>query len=241
MRPSLWLVPGDIRLSEFESICPTGWTEALAGYARGYRVSGALYRLFRAVASLHNADYVLVDLGPNVSALNRTALVASDGFVVPLAPDLFSIRALPSVGKSIASWVRDWGVAVASKPSSVDFDLPDGHPRPLGYVTQQYTTYSGEPAAAYRDWAAEIPAAYQAGVMAPLAEVRLRTGNSEELQLAKIKNLSSLVPTAQRAHKAIFELSGSEARGSHHTKAQGTRSLFTQLAQQMTRLLNAES
>lgn len=30
LRNNLWLIPGDIRLADFEGICPTGWTEALA-------------------------------------------------------------------------------------------------------------------------------------------------------------------------------------------------------------------
>lgn len=35
------------------------------------------------------ADVILVDLGPNLGAINRAALVAADYLIVPLAPDLF--------------------------------------------------------------------------------------------------------------------------------------------------------
>ncbi|GAB4215856.1 MAG: hypothetical protein OHK0022_56250 [Roseiflexaceae bacterium] len=123
LRPNLWLVPGDIRLADFEAICPTGWTEALAGEARGFRVTTALYRLFHTIAEQKNADFVLVDLGPNVNALNRSALIASDGFIIPLAADLFSVRALPSVGNSIGNWIRQWRTAITNKPKTVDFNI----------------------------------------------------------------------------------------------------------------------
>lgn len=62
LRNNLWLIPGDIRLADFEGICPTGWTEALAGEARGFRVSTALYRLFQETATNKSADFVLIDL-----------------------------------------------------------------------------------------------------------------------------------------------------------------------------------
>src|SRR6266702_2926513 len=35
------LLPGYIRLTYFEGICPNGWTDTLAGRARGFRVTSA--------------------------------------------------------------------------------------------------------------------------------------------------------------------------------------------------------
>ena len=67
IRDAIWLLPGDIRLSHFEAICPQGWTEALAGAARGYRVTSALHRLINQLGSTVEADLVFVDLGPNVN------------------------------------------------------------------------------------------------------------------------------------------------------------------------------
>lgn len=72
IRPgTVWLAPGDIRLSDFESILPSAWTEALAGNERGFRVTSAPYRMMRELGEAVNADFVFVDLGPNVGALNR--------------------------------------------------------------------------------------------------------------------------------------------------------------------------
>ena len=96
LRENVCIVPGDIRLSKFEAILPQSWTEALAGNERGFRATTALHRLCQSMDELCSAEYVFVDVGPNVGALNRSVLIACDGFVVPLAPDLFSILALPS-------------------------------------------------------------------------------------------------------------------------------------------------
>ncbi len=237
LRSNLWLVPGDIRLADFEGICPTGWTEALAGEARGFRVTTALYRLFQETAVHKNADFVLVDLGPNVNALNRNALIASDGFIIPLAADLFSVRALPSVGNSIANWVRQWRTALSNKPTTVAFAMPgcESTPIPLGYVSQQFSVFSSSPTEAFRQWQDKIPLAYQEGVIRPLRAANLPVDEQGTDPLIALRHLSSLIPKAQQAHKAIFELSGSEARGAHFSRSKETRSTFLELAEIITK------
>ena len=229
IRNGVWVVPGDLRLSNFEAILPVGWTESLAGEARGFRVTSALYRLFEGIGEHTGADYALIDLGPTVGALNRSALIAADGFVVPLAPDLFSVMALPSVGNSMRDWKRQWRTAMTNRPEAADFHLPKGDPRPLGYVSQQFSVYGNRPAAAYREWLTRIADAYRDGVLVPM-EATSRQGDD---QLGALKNFGAIVPTAQHAHKAIFELGGNEARGAQFTRAQDSRELFTDIATRM--------
>jgi chromosome partitioning protein len=230
IRDRVWVVPGDIRLSNFEAILPVGWTEALAGEARGFRVTSALHRLFAATADATDADYALIDLGPNVGALNRSALIAAHGVVIPLAPDLFSVMALPSVGNSMRDWQRQWRTAITNQPDGLDFALPSGDARPLGYVSQQFSVYGSRPAAAYRDWLGRIAEAYREGVLSPLG----LTSRDGADQLGALRNFGTLVPTAQHAHKAIFELSGNEARGAQYTRAQESRDLFQEIATRVT-------
>ena len=157
----------------------------------------------------------------------RQALIASDGFVVPLSPDLFSLMALPSVGNSLREWNRQWKMAIGNRPETVDFDLPPGEPRPLGYVSQQFSVYGNRPAAAFRGWLSRIADAYEEGVLEPLGY----RADGEEQIMGSLKNYASLVPLAQRSNKALFELSGTEARGAQFTRAQGTLDQFTEIAQ----------
>jgi cellulose biosynthesis protein BcsQ len=239
VRGSVSLLAGDIRLSHFEAICPQGWTEALAGEVRGYRVSTAIYRLIRQAGGQVDADVAFIDLGPNVGALNRTALLASDGFVIPMAPDLFSVTALPSVGTSTAKWIRDWQVARATLSVPVDFDLPEGRPVPLGYLSQQFSVYRKEPSAAFRRWLKKIPEAYREGVLVPLESAGVSPpGDSPDL--GALPNFYSLIPIAQDAKKAVFELGGSEARGAQFTRAQDTRTTFEGIGAEILRRLNKD-
>lgn len=237
VRSGAYLLPGDIRLSAFEEILPQAWTEGLAGLRRGFQVSSAMYRLIGRLGEQVGADYAFVDLGPNVGALNRAIMIASDGFVVPLSPDLFSLTALPSVGASATRWILDWQAALQSakraKVDLGDLDLPDGAPSPLGYVSQQFVTYRKAPAAAFLKWSKRIPKAYENGIVNPMAEdADIKVPQAPHL-LGEVKNLSSLIPMAQQANRAIFELTGTQARGAQYTRAQDTFDLFAALAQRI--------
>ena len=236
VRPNAYLLPGDIRLSAFEEILPQAWNESLAGQYRGFQISSAMYRLIQKLGAKIDAEYAFVDLGPNVGALNRSIMIASDGFVVPLSPDLFSLTALPSVGSSTARWILDWQAAKASATRAklvFDIDLPEGAPSPLGYVSQQFVTYRKAPAAAFRKWSDRIPAGYEDGIVGPLREADMTIPSGGRL-LGEVKNLSSLIPMAQQANRAIFELTGSQARGAQYTRAQDTFDLFAHLADEIT-------
>ncbi|MGX5770595.1 ParA family protein [Microbacterium trichothecenolyticum] len=234
IRENAWILPGHILLSEFEEILPAAWVDSLAGRYQGFQRTTALYRLINDLAARVSADYVLIDLGPSVGALNRVVLLGSDGFVVPLAPDLFSLTALPSVGNSVVTWIQEWRVAEASAArQGVGQQLPGGlfkgEPSPLGYISQQFASYRSAPAAAFQRWLDDIPAAYNAEIVDRLraAGVQVPTGPG---QIGTVRNLSSLVPMAQEANAAIFELSGSEARGSQYTRARDTLKDFARLA-----------
>jgi chromosome partitioning protein len=49
IRDNVFLIPGDIKLIEFEGLLSSSWTESLAGMERGFRITSAIYRLLRAV------------------------------------------------------------------------------------------------------------------------------------------------------------------------------------------------
>ena len=101
---SLWLLPGDLVLSKFEDELSQQWIQCLAGNERAFRVISAFWRLVQNAAATVAADVALVDLGPNLGAINRAALIAADHVVVPLAPDLFSLQGLQNLGPALRGW-----------------------------------------------------------------------------------------------------------------------------------------
>jgi hypothetical protein len=79
-----------------------------------------------------------------------------------------------------------------------------------------------------------IPEAYQTGVLVPLRSVGIEAP-SGSAEIGSLPNFYSLIPIAQAANKAVFELSGSEARGAQYTRAQDTRETFVRIAEDIVR------
>ena len=69
----------------------------------------ALAQVANRTAAKIRADICLYDVGPNVCALNRCVLLDCDYFITPVAADLFSLRALSTVGRSVGYRVRPSG------------------------------------------------------------------------------------------------------------------------------------
>lgn len=242
IRERAYILPGDIRLSGFEEILPQAWTECLAGAFRGFQITTAVYRLVQSLGADISADYAFIDLGPNVGALNRAIMIGADGFVVPLAPDLFSLTALPSVGKSVSAWTLDWDAALQSaarRGTVVDKVVPHGKPSPLGYVNQQFASYRGVPTAAFQRWSKRIPVAYEQELVSPLRNVGVPIPDGRAL-LGEVRNLSSLIPMAQHSNQAVFELAGTQARGAQFTRAKDTYALFAKIANGITERLSVD-
>lgn len=219
VRPDkVWLMPGDISLSQFEEILPSSWTEALAGQERGFRVTSAPYRMWTEMAESLDVDYVFVDLGPNVGPMNRAVLMGADYLVVPMASDLFSLRALPSVGQSLDTWIDQWNTAKAHPiASSLPFAIQPGRPKFLGYVSQQFNIYRGDPTQAFTNWISQTPALMERGLLSALRKHGDGAGGtladpaeSSGPELGTLKNYHSLVPHAQSLRQAIFEMQADE-------------------------------
>jgi cellulose biosynthesis protein BcsQ len=111
-------VPGDVLLSGTEQELSLAWAASLGGgnsANRAFAVTTAFSTLARRAAAQTDARIVLVGVGPNLGAINRAVMIASDHVVIPLAPDLYSLRGLRNLGPTLADWRRDRAGHVARK------------------------------------------------------------------------------------------------------------------------------
>ena len=66
---NLFLLPGDIRLSDFESELNQLWTDCLQRKVKGFRGTSALSAVVNDVATDRDIDFVFFDSGPNIGPL----------------------------------------------------------------------------------------------------------------------------------------------------------------------------
>jgi chromosome partitioning protein len=228
---TLHLLVGDLRLSGFEDLLATGWNEARGGQASGFVVSAAFWRILTRAGAACGADVVLLDLGPNLGAINRSALLAADHLIVPLAADLFSLQGMKNLGPTVHRWQKEWKRICELGPALND--SPAGAIRPLGYVVQQHSVRLDRAVKSYDKWMARIPGEFRRSVLGeePEASVAVR---DDPWCLALLKHYHSLMPMAQEARKPMFHLKVADgAIGAHFQAAQSAGQDFKRLAQRI--------
>lgn len=237
----LSLLAGDLALSGFEDDLSQNWSKCLDRDARAFRVTSAFWRLLERAAEKENASLVLIDLGPNLGALNRAALIAADHIVFPLAPDLFSLLGLTNLGPTLDRWRRDWKERLEKNPEP-SISLPAGSMEPAGYVLLQHSIRYDRPTRAYEKWMNRIPPTY--------TEVILQEGHTGDViaiekdpnALALLKHYRTLMPLAQDARKPIFQLTAADgASGAHYAAARRAGQDFEDLARRLANKISLPS
>jgi chromosome partitioning protein len=228
----LSLLMGDLQLSGFEDELSSQWAACLDGKAPAFRVISAFWRVLTQAATQDSADVVLVDLGPNLGAINRAALIASDYVVVPLSPDLFSLQGLKNLGPTLRRWREEWQERMPKHPAS-DLALPLGQMQPVGYVILQHGVRFDRPVKAFQRWIERIPPIYNTEVVQqPNATLALPARDPNRLAL--LKHYQNLMPMAQESHKPIFHLKPADgAIGAHVDAIKQVYWDFKDLAQEI--------
>jgi cellulose biosynthesis protein BcsQ len=217
----LQLLAGDLDLSGFEDALSESWPKCMDRDARAFRVVTAFWRILQRAANGW-AGLILVDLGPNLGAINRAALISADYVVIPLGPDLFSLQGLHNLGPTLRRWRGEWSERKLKNPVP-DLPLPEGSIKPAGYVVLQHAVRLDRPVKAYEKWIARIPDVYRKAVLDESADASVSVENDPHC-LAQLKHYRSLMPMAQEARKPVFRLTPADgAIGAH---AEGVREAY---------------
>ncbi|QDQ28940.1 AAA family ATPase [Chitinimonas arctica] len=189
----LFLVPGDLALAGFEDQLSSAWSEAMgsSNLYRPFRLLTAFWQVAQMAADAHQADLILADVGPNLGAINRSALIGSDHVAIPLAADLFSLQGLRNLGPTLTRWRTDWDKRIKNWEQP-EFDLPAGAMTPAGYILMQHMERLSRPAKAYKKWVDRIPITYRDNVMNRPSTTQIDGHDAN--RLASIRHFRSLIP-----------------------------------------------
>ncbi len=219
---NLHLLAGNLGLSGIEDELSLQWNGCLnsniSTQTRSFKVVTAFFRIAKMAGEEQNADIVLFDVGPNLGALNRCALISTDCVVIPMGADLFSLQGLINLGPALKNWRRDWSVRVLSAPDAIKRDLPKGDMHPIGYVVMQHGIKEGRPVKSYLKWANRIPDEYRKSISnEPLKD--FDNVEDDKYCLALLKHYHSLMPMAMEARKPIFLLKPADGAIGAHVQA----------------------
>lgn len=231
---TLGLLVGDLALAASEDEFNSQWPACLDRKPRAFRVLSAFWRVIERAADARKAQLVLIDVGPNLGAINRAALITAEQVVIPLAPDLYSLQGLKNLGPTLRRWRQEWDERRQRSPVE-GLSIPPGTMTPAGYVVMQHAVRRDRPVKAYDRWMARIPAVYREAVLAAKARPSQPVTVADDPNcLAALKHYRSLMPLAQEAGKPMFMLKPADgAIGGHAQAVQDCRRDFRLLAEKI--------
>lgn len=216
---TLSLIAGDLALAISEDELNSQWSACLDRKARAFRVLSAFWRAIEMAVEETEASLVLIDVGPNLGAINRAAMICARHVAIPLAPDLFSIQGLKNLGPTLQRWRKEWGDRKARNPLA-ELSIPPGTMQPVGYIVLQHAVRLDRPVKAYGRWMQRIPHVYRNVVLENhKAADSEATVEDDPHRLAMLKRYQSLMPLAQEARKPMFKLTPADGAIGGHTNA----------------------
>lgn len=231
---NIGLIVGDLGLSLFEDKLSDAWPRCLDRDESAFRIISAFYRILAQGAETSQAGLVLVDVGPNLGAINRAAMIASQHVVVPLAPDLFSLQGLRNLGPTLRRWREEWDDRLVRNPNP-ELILPQRGMAPTGYVILQHALRLDRPVKAYGRWMERIPIEYRQAVLDEPTDHSPGVDTDPHC-LSLLKHYRSLMPMAMEARKPMFHLRPADgAIGAHAAAVQGCYQDFKALAATIAR------
>ncbi|MFW0118316.1 ParA family protein [Rothia sp. P5764] len=211
------VLAGHPSLSMIEDTLSTAWNEIQSLKLSGFSKTSWLKNLVR---HLTNYDFIILDAGPSLGALNRSMLLGVDFFITPLAPDMFSMYSL----ENIATWMNSWEKQYIR---SIDRSIEDGQSteqdmipfkdyekekvKYVGYTIQEYIARKNKDGSvrttkSYEYFKDKIPQK-----ITELARVEPNTLDSSTLyNLGTVPHMFSMVALAQQSHAPISNLQSTD-------------------------------
>jgi len=216
LAPNLDLIPGRLTLHMFEEALARRWSEAFVGQPLALRTLGEIRRLVLQYADTYGYDYVIVDTSPSLGQLNKTILTTVDAFLVPCAPDLFSLYGIRNIGSSLNRWMSELKTLYQVIPPARRSVLPQKFVGFLGYTIYNAKKREGstpwDMAIAHYGYAKQIPT-----TIADHIPQSVKAGIDRNLLAKPIGEMSVMhthntYPThAQKYHCPIWQLPSNNA------------------------------
>lgn len=243
------LIMGHPKLSALEDRLGEAWVKIQGGDVGSIRKTNWCYDLLKQVES--DYDYIIIDLGPSLGALNRSALLACDYFITPMSIDVFSIVGL----RNINSWFGEWFRKYERGIDSLILDRGKGifdtynikleltiNKGCLGYTSQSYSSRknsNGEkrPTKAYESILTQFDEEFLTNI-GPF----FHSSIGSNPVLGQVPNMFSIAPIAQKNCSPIRDLKTNDGIfGAHHSQAKEYAHIFDGISRELVERLEEKS
>lgn len=239
-QPNMLLLPGHIGLAEYE--VTLGIAQELSGsLVTLQNLPGSIFHLFNLTAEKYDADFILIDMSPSLGPINQNLLMISDFFLVPMAPDYFSVMATDSLASIIPKW-RSWAEQAKTNPllKKATYPFPARTPKFIGTIVQKYRLREGKtPSSAFQKWIDEIEDGVKNKLIPVLRknDMLLPDENYTNANITlgepviQMSDFNSLIALSQKHNAPVFSLTDEqlEATGIVLTRTKTSMNQFQKL------------
>jgi cellulose biosynthesis protein BcsQ len=183
LRDNLDLIPGRLSLHMYEERIASRWSDAYRGDPLAIRTITRLRRLCAELGESHGYEYILVDTSPSLGILNKVVISTVDGFIIPCAPDVFSLYGIRNIGHALSRWKREFDTLYLVLSSDKRASFPAAFVQFIGYTIYNARKRTGQNeydlATAHYNYASQIPGTIFSAIAADsrehLTEKEIRT------------------------------------------------------------------
>lgn len=137
LKDRLYLMPGHIKISEFE--VALNIAHSFTTMSIYQNIPGAINQSIELTSQKYDADYVIIDVSPSISAINQNLFGICDYIIIPAAPDFYSRMAINSLSETLVKWNK-WYKQISESDfiQNSEYPLPLQIPKFLGILLNNY-------------------------------------------------------------------------------------------------------
>ena len=214
-RDGLFLLAGDLRLSEYEVTLGIA-QELSAAIGALQNLPGSLDFMIKRTAESVAAEYVIIDMSPGLGPINQNLVSISDFVIVPTAPDFFSVMAIDSLSRVLPRWHAwaDQAQQIADTPRC-GLSIPGTSPAVPRDSRAEVPSACREACEFVSEVGSiELSAAVRERLIPPLSDAHMvldesiyrEVGVGSDYNLATIADFNSLISISQEHSTPVYAL-----------------------------------
>ena len=235
--PNLYIVPGHMDLSEFESSLSLAINSNNA-IVTLQNLPGSFYELIKKCCEKYSIDYVFIDMNSGLSAINQTFFAYADVIIVPANPDPFSTMALKTLKQILPKW-KKWAIQGREIFKESSYPLPNCEMKFVGEIIQRFNLRNHKAERPYTEKISEIKTYIETEFVSELEKydmvydisVLIEKGVLKDHCLGEIPEFGALIQKANESMLPVFELTKEDMGtvGNVYDSMEGKRKLFDEM------------
>lgn len=228
---NLHLIPGRLTMHLYEDKISSRWSDVYQGDPLAIRTITRIRKIAEEYAAAYAYDYVIMDTSPSIGALNKVIISTTDGFIIPCAPDMFSLYGIRNLGSALSVWQKQFSTIFHLLSEDKRKNFPDDFVKLLGFTIYNAKKYAGnqpwELAKAHYNYALQIPNEIMTCVPENVREVIPEEILSQPIGGTAIMHThNTLTGMSQKYHAPMWRVPSEVHLGDDVNTVMGSRRVF---------------